>query len=159
MIVRPFAKEDAGAALSLMRELAKFEGYIGEFAPNEADLCRYGLGESRRFDALVAVCPSSQVLAGIAVLYTIPWTYDLKPSVVLKELFVAADFRGQGVGRGLMGAVASHALAIGASRLRWTVLAENTRAQAFYRTLGGEIDGEWQHWEVDARRLRELVPQ
>ncbi|MEM1262469.1 MAG: GNAT family N-acetyltransferase [Pseudomonadota bacterium] len=157
--VRPFADDDAAEALALMRELATFEGYIDKFVPDEADLRQYGSGKDQRFQAFVAVDDNTDRLVGIAVVYTIPWTYDLQPTVVLKELFVAAGYRRAGVGRRLMVGVAEHAVALGASRLQWTVLADNARAQAFYRELGGETDRVWQHWEMTEHELAVLAKQ
>ncbi|MEM8983595.1 MAG: GNAT family N-acetyltransferase [Pseudomonadota bacterium] len=155
--IRPFELDDAPQALALMRALATFEGYIEHFAPDESDLCRYGSGAARRFDAFVAVDNDTARIVGIAVVYTIPWTYDMQPTVVLKELFVAADYRRSGVGRRLMVGVAEHAVALGATRLQWTVLADNARAQAFYRELGGEADRVWQHWEMTEHELADLA--
>ena len=157
--VRPFTSDDAPEALALMRELATFEGYIDKFVPQADDLRLYGSGNDPRFHAFVAVDAKAQRLVGIAVVYTIPWTYDMQPTVVLKELFVAADYRRAGVGRRLMVGVAEHAVALGASRLQWTVLADNARAQAFYRELGGEADRVWQHWEMTEHELAALAGQ
>ena len=140
-----------------MRDLADFEGYIEQFAPTAEDLIRFGTGDNRCFDALIAVDSAGDRLAGIAVLYTIPWTYDLKPTVVLKELFVRAAYRCSGVGQQLMAAVAEHAVALGAERLHWTVLADNDAAQSFYQRLGGQPDRHWQHWEMTLPAMRRLA--
>ena len=116
-IVRPFAAEDAPGLLGLMRELAVFEGYIDDFRVTEADLLSFGLGPQVRFGALVAADTTSGRLLGMAVHYVIPWTYDMRPTLVLKELFVAQDARGSGVGHGLMGGVIGEARR---TRSAWT---------------------------------------
>ncbi len=46
----------------------------------------------------------------MAVTYIIPWTYDLKPTVILKELFIHESARGEGIGKALMKRVASYAV-------------------------------------------------
>ena len=61
----------------------------------------------RLFTAFVA--EQDDDLVGMAVVYTIPWTYTLRPKVVLKELFVEEAARNMGAGRAPMAAVISHA--------------------------------------------------
>jgi GNAT superfamily N-acetyltransferase len=144
--VRPWRREDAPMLLGLMRGLAAFEGYEEAFAVTEEALLAAGLGPSPAFAALVA--ERDGVLLGMAITYEQPWTYDLKPWVVLKELYVAQSARGAGVGTALFGAVIEAAKARGASRLNWTVLRGNDAAAAFYRRHGGRPDPSWQLWTM-----------
>lgn len=144
--VRPFTHDDVEAVWELMRALAVFEGYIDAFAVTPDDLRLYGLGATPAFGVFVAA--KGEVLAGIAVHYRIPWTYDLKPVVVLKELYVAEAFRGEGVGQALFARLRANAVEIGASALRWTVLPDNMAAQRFYAGQGAARDADWQHWTL-----------
>lgn len=70
----------------------------------------------------------------------------MRPTLILKEMFVAEAWRGLGVGRLLFDAVRGHANRIGASYLKWTVVAGNEPACAFYRTAGAQPDGKWEPW-------------
>ena len=150
---RPAEPGDARALWQLMHELAVFEGYAAQFKVTERDVLERGLGPpaTRQFSAIVAESPAGE-LAGYAVIYAIPFTYDLRPTLVLKELFVVEGRRSAGAGTALMAAVLSHARATGCGRLRWQVLPANRRAQAFYRGFGGAPDCQWDSWilEVDA---------
>ncbi|WP_192247547.1 GNAT family N-acetyltransferase [Mesorhizobium caraganae] len=119
-MVRPFGRQDVGAVLALMRALAVFEGYDDKFRLTEADLVEHGLGPSPRFGVLVA--EREDVIVGIAVHYIIPWTYDLKPVVWLKELYVAEAAGGMAVGHALVEQLRQYAAGIGASAIKWTVL-------------------------------------
>jgi len=152
--IRPFQREDVPALLALMRDLAVFEGYIDGFRVTEADLIEHGLGPSPRFGAFVA--EQNGRLVGMAVHYTIPWTYDLRPTLVLKELFVAETARGLGVGQALMRALAREAERIGAPRLIWTVLPDNEPARHFYAALGAQPDRAWEPWSLNADAIRKL---
>ena len=145
--VRRADRRDATALLALMRGLARFEGYLEQFRVSENDLLERGLGvESRQeFTALVAESGSGALL-GHAVVYTIPFTFDLRPTLVLKELYVEHTARGLGIGHVLMAAVLAEGKAQGCARLKWDVLPGNLRAQAFYRSLGGAPDTQWQGW-------------
>ncbi|MCR6501822.1 GNAT family N-acetyltransferase [Shinella sp. CPCC 101442] len=144
--VRPFTPDDVDAVWELMRALAVFEGYIDAFAVTPDDIRLHGFGSAPPFGVFVAA--KGEAIAGIAVHYRIPWTYDLKPVVVLKEIFVAEAFRGQGVGQALFGHLHAHAAATGASALRWTVLPDNMAAKRFYTGQGGMLDADWEHWTL-----------
>ena len=146
IVVRPFAPQDIDAVWQLMRELAIFEGYIDAFAVAPEDLLAHGFGDAQAFGVFVAT--AGETIAGIAVHYRIPWTFDLRPVVVLKELFVAEAFRGQGVGDALFARLRAYAFDIGASALRWTVLPDNDAAKRFYAGQGGARDAAWEHWAL-----------
>ncbi|MDQ0318825.1 GNAT superfamily N-acetyltransferase [Pararhizobium capsulatum DSM 1112] len=145
--IRPFEHRDVEEVLDLMRSLAVFEGYIDDFRVTAADVIEHGLGTSPRFGVFVATLADKVV--GIAVHYEIPWTYDLKPVVVLKELFVAAEARGLGAGKALFQRLAVYAGEIGASKIAWTVLdgneppcaSTNIRAASPIRSGGRGLSG------------------
>jgi GNAT superfamily N-acetyltransferase len=145
--VRPFGAADVPQLLELMQGLAAFEGYVEQFAVTAPELVANGL-EGARFGAFVAADPRHRLL-GMAVHYRIPWTSDLKPTLVLKELFVAERTRGHGVGRALMAAVVGEARRIGAPRLKWTVLPGNAAARQFYSAQGGRVESEWEPWILE----------
>jgi GNAT superfamily N-acetyltransferase len=151
-VVRPFEPQDVDAVWRLMRDLAVFEGYIDAFAVTPEDILAHGFGLAPAFGVFVAVVDGA--VAGIAVHYRIPWTFDLRPVVVLKELFVAEAFRGLGVGNALFTQLRAHAAEIGASGVRWTVLPDNGAAKRFYAGQGGQRDAAWEHWCLPiARRI------
>jgi GNAT superfamily N-acetyltransferase len=138
---------DAEVLLQSMERLAEFEGYKAEFRVNTGELLARGLAASQgqQFRAFVADHPSGG-LAGYAVVQEIPFTFDLRPTLVLKELYVAADGRSQGVGTALMEAVIAYARMRGCGRLRWLVLPWNDGAKRFYERFGGTIDSAWENW-------------
>ncbi|HEV7307610.1 GNAT family N-acetyltransferase [Ensifer sp.] len=151
LTVRPFERRDVADVLKLMRGLAVFEGYIDDFRVTEADLVEHGLGENPRFGVFVAALGDRVV--GIAVYYVIPWTYDLKPTLVLKELYVEEGARSSGAGARLFAALKDHAAAIGAPRINWTVLATNDDAKRFYRREGADHDADWEPWTLPVKTL------
>ncbi|MEM7164698.1 MAG: GNAT family N-acetyltransferase [Planctomycetota bacterium] len=155
--VRSFQREDVPQLLELMRGLATFEGYLDKFAVSEQDLVDHGLGASPRFTALVAELDGYDGLAGMAVMYEIPWTYDLRPTVVMKELFVREDARDCRVGAALLREVAAHAAHRHSPRVIWTVLQDNDSAQRFYARHGGRADAEWQSWMLDEDAIARLA--
>jgi GNAT superfamily N-acetyltransferase len=144
--IRPFERRDVDAMLVLMRALAVFEGYDDKFRVTRADIIEHGLGPSPRFGVFVAQVEGE--IVGIAVHYLIPWTYDLKPVVVLKELYVTEAARGMAVGQALMEQLREYAESIGASAVKWTVLRSNMPAKAFYDARGAKPDDIWEMWQL-----------
>lgn len=145
--VRPFKRGDVTDVLSLMRELAVYERYIDQFRVTESDIIENGLSASPRFGVFVAEMDGD--IIGIAVHYEVPWTYDLKPVLVLKELFVSKHARALGAGRALLTQIEKHALEIDASRIVWTVLKDNVAAKQFYVEVGGQQDDVWELWGLE----------
>lgn len=149
--VRRAVAGDSAALLALMHALAVFEGYRDQFRVTEQDLLTRGLQGGPgsillpQFVALVAQSESSNLL-GYAVTVTVPFTYDLRPNLLLKELYVTPDARGEGVGRALMDAVQALAAETGSGRIKWDVLRTNHPAKAFYDGLGAGPDAPWEGW-------------
>ena len=65
---------------------------------------------------------------------------------------VRASHRGQGVGRALIEAALAHAAGRGLTRIELTVHAQNTAAQALYRSVGFEVEGvQRRAWCIDGQ--------
>lgn len=151
LCVRHFQRDDIPQLLTMMKELAAFEGYLDAFAVTQSDLEERGLCREPQFRALVAEKPNKPGdLLGMAVFHFIPYTYDLTPDLVLKELYVRESARGFGAGKALIEQVRIEAVAAGCKRIKWLVLASNDRAKAFYQSLGGRRDDQWELWSLDA---------
>ena len=150
LVVRDFVNDDVSQLLELMVSLAEFEGYDQQFAVTEDALRSRGLGDRAEFKALVAEYSTSPgELIGMAVYYFIPFTYDLRPDLILKELFVADMARSAGVGEALMKRLLSRARAADCERIKWLVLPDNHRAKQFYAALGAERDSSWETWTMN----------
>lgn len=145
--VRQATAKDVNILLKLMKELAQFEHYLDEFCVTKNDLLSRGLNgcKNSQFTAFLAESEDLQIV-GYAVIYVVPFTFDLKPNLILKELYVCKSARGQGVGDAIFLAVIAYANTLGCKRLKWAVLPENRSAKDFYRRLGGRQDVEWESW-------------
>ncbi|MFN9476266.1 N-acetyltransferase family protein [Acidovorax sp.] len=156
--IREASPHDAAQLLAMMRALAVFEGYADAFKVAEQDLLDRGLacsGADREFGCLVAEPGAGGPLAGYAVWVLTRFTFDLKPTLVLKELWVQPTHRRRGLGEQLFDAVRKRASAIGATRLQWLVLPGNAPAQRMYARCGGRRDTHWEHWELPQEALRQ----
>lgn len=137
---------DVAPLHELMLDLAAFEGYSDEFAVSADDLLRLGFRPDHEPDFDCVVAEMNGALAGYALTYVIPFTYDLRPSVVLKELFVRPEFRSQGLGSQLFATVVEQSRVRNARLLRWQVLPSNHSAKRFYLRHDGRPDRQWESW-------------
>jgi ribosomal protein S18 acetylase RimI-like enzyme len=138
--IRPAAAEDAQQLIGLMRQLAVFESYDDDFQVRAEDLLARGLDDSKpaQFQAFVAELPSTRELCGYAVATETLFTYNLRPMITLKELFVNEEHRRQGLAERLFSAVKTHASSRGAAQMRWLVLPDNEAARQMYARQGGK---------------------
>lgn len=126
---------DEDAVAVLLAELDGFYGDTPEGTPAEraAQVRRVLFGDPPLAWALLAW--DAGTLAGFAG-YSFLWpAAGLTASLYLKELYVAAAHRGQGIGRQLMDGLYRIAADRGCSRVEWTADQDNTGAQAFYEAL------------------------
>lgn len=153
--VRAAVPADIPVLLELMRELARFEDYLDAFCVDEQQLLARAFGQPPQCEVFVAQWAGQVV--GYAVVLEIPFTYDLRPTMVLKELYVAAHCRSAGLGSALLQHIARRALMRGAGRLKWDVLAGNLKAEAFYQRFGGTPDHKWTAYHMDTDALKHLA--
>jgi GNAT superfamily N-acetyltransferase len=143
--VRRACPEDSSAILALLRQLAAFEG--GTIALTEATLRGEGFGEDARFTVLLAEDDGQPT--GIVIVFRGYSSWQAAPTLVIHDLFVSEDARGAGTGRALLIAAAELATEWGCCRMDVNVLAWNTRARAFYETLGFAPLADWLPYRLD----------
>src|ERR1700757_4411143 len=97
-------RNDIPALLLLIRELATYEKKRHKAVVTKADLLRDGFGEQPKFRALIAEWDGQP--AGYASFFYFYSTFRGRPSLFLEDLFVSDKFRGQGIGKALLVAVA-----------------------------------------------------
>jgi GNAT superfamily N-acetyltransferase len=151
-MIRRAVASDASQLLALMRGLARFEGYDDRFAVTVDMLLERGFSSQRPPEFLAWVAEVDGKLLGYAVIYVIPFTFDLRPTLVLKELFIDEAARGRSLGHELMQAIIDHGRNLNARLIRWQVLPSNEPAKRFYRQHGADVDGDWENWFLELDR-------
>ena len=129
---------DAGAIAALLEELDRFYGVTGPPRAGERvrQVSEALFGSPPAAYALLARDGLGPALAGPSEGHRNEYEASPARSLYLKELFVSAAYRGQGVGTLLMNAVLETAARHGCRRVEWTTDPGNTAAQAFYARLG-----------------------
>ncbi|MBG8552565.1 GNAT family N-acetyltransferase [Hymenobacter guriensis] len=161
MFTSPFCVDLATAAdipalLPLMEGLADFEHYRDTFAITPELLYQQGFAQQPPdFYCLVARHADGQ-LGGMLVYYFIPFTASAKPTLFIKELFVAEAYRGHHLGEELMRAAARAAVAHGCGAMRWAVAAWNEAGRRFYERLGAQANPVWVDYSLNGTALLDL---
>jgi GNAT superfamily N-acetyltransferase len=153
--LRPATPADGPAYLGLVRALAVFEVLEPPDAAAAERLLRDAFGPRPRYELLLAEL-GGRVVAYAAFFETYS-TFRALPSLYLEDLFVHEAARGRGIGTLLLSQLGWLALERGCGRFEWTVLDWNERARRFYRSLGANIQKEWQLCRVDGEALVALA--
>ncbi len=152
-LIRHAQKKDCKNLLELMKKLAIFEAYIEDFVVTVDDLLERGFSDKPEFIAIVAEqgreLERESHLKAYLVYYLIPFTYDLKPTLFIKELYVDESSRGKSMGKKLMQQAIIDAKEKGCGCMKWDVLSDNIQAQSFYQSFGASYDERWQGYVLE----------
>ena len=153
--IDPARPADAAVLRTLIGELAEFERLSHELAVTEADLVAALFGPQPVVEAVLARVAGE--VAGFAIYFRNFSTFVGREGLFLEDLYVRPSFRGQGVGRGLLGHVARLAAARGCVRMEWSVLNWNRRAVGFYEALGARPVNDWTIYRLDRAALEAIL--
>lgn len=140
--IRAATLDDLPLVLDFIRALAAYENLLPEVTATEEKLRATLFGESPVAGCVLAFVGDTP--AGFAIFFTNYSTFLAQPGLYLEDLFVAPEFRGQGLGKALLLHLAKLANARGCGRMEWTVLDWNQPAIDFYESLGARRLREWQ---------------
>ncbi|MEO0445406.1 MAG: GNAT family N-acetyltransferase [Verrucomicrobiota bacterium] len=142
MNFRPAQPEDVVAIHALLLELAEFEKITDWVEATEMSTREALFGKSPAVEALVAESPDDEIVA-TAIYFQNYSTFVGRPGLYLEDIYVKAPWRGQGIGRNLLHALATIAAERGCGRMEWSVLDWNQPAIDFYEGLGAQILHDW----------------
>jgi GNAT superfamily N-acetyltransferase len=152
--IRPARPGDVPGILKMIHELAEFEALSHQVVATEEDYHASLFGENPAAGALVAEVENN--LAGYAIFFSTFSTFVGRAGIWLEDLYVKPDFRGLGLGKGLLKAVGEIAAERNAGRFEWSVLDWNQNAIDLYERVGGEILQEWRIVRLDHQGIRAL---
>ena len=155
LTIRSAEEKDVPVVLSLIRALASYEKLSHEVTATEESI-RDGLfGGEKVATALLAEWEGEAV--GFALFFRNFSTFVGKPGLYLEDLFVKPTYRGRGVGRALLQAVARIAVDKGYARMDWSVLNWNQPAIVVYQRLGARAMVEWGTYRLMGDALHDLA--
>jgi len=153
--IRPANVEDVALIAQLIRELAEYERLADAAVASEAGLREQLFGSHPAAEVLIAEADGEP--AGFALFFHTFSTFLGKRGLYLEDLFVRPAFRGLGLGRHLMAALARIAVKRVCGRFEWSVLDWNAPAIGFYRALGATGMDEWTVQRLEGDALRALA--
>ena len=139
--IRPAQSEDAIAIFNLIQELAAYEQLTHQVTGTADALSEHLFGNPTFAEALVV--EHQKQLIGFALFFKNYSTFLTKPGLYLEDLYVQEAYRGQGIGKALLIAVAQISQEQGYGRMEWSVLDWNETAIAFYKKMGADILPDW----------------
>jgi GNAT superfamily N-acetyltransferase len=152
--IRPAVIADVSAIFELICALAAYEKLTHLLTGDSQALADHLFGEKPYIEALVAEV--EEKIVGFALFFPNYSTFLTKPGIYLEDIFVLPDYRGQGIGKSLLIAVAKIAVSRDAGRLEWSVLDWNQPAIDFYEKMGATLLNEWQICRVTGEALTKL---
>lgn len=143
VILRKATPSDADTLTRLICELAEYERLLDEADPDPEALRRQLDAESQpHVEAFIAEVESGEA-AGFALFFHNYSTFLTRFGIYLEDLYVRPEYRGEGIGFGLLQRVVQVAHERGCQRVDWAVLDWNEPAIDFYRELGADPLDDW----------------
>ncbi|MEO8621005.1 MAG: GNAT family N-acetyltransferase, partial [bacterium] len=122
--LRPATVGDVPTILRCIQGLAEYEHLAHECEATEALLHESLFGPSPSAEVTLAFAGDAP--AGFTLSFRSYSTFLARPGIYLEDLFVFPEFRGRGLGRQLLAALAREVVERGYGRLEWAVLDWNS---------------------------------
>jgi GNAT superfamily N-acetyltransferase len=153
LVLRDATPDDAGLIAGFVHALAVYEKLEHEAVATDADFA--AALQSRQISALIAELAGVPV--GFALWFQTFSTFTGRQGLYLEDIFVLPAHRGAGIGRAIFRDLARRAVALGCTRMEWSVLDWNTPAVDFYRALGARPMDEWTVQRLEGAALTTLA--
>jgi GNAT superfamily N-acetyltransferase len=153
--IRRVREPDLAAVVCLVHELAEYERAPLECQLTRRQLRRALFGPEPALFGHVAEVRGSVV--GCALWFLNYSSWKGSHGIYLEDLYVQPEYRGRGLGRGLLAALATESCQRGFSRLEWSVLDWNMAAIGFYEALGARPLDQWRTFRLSGDALAALA--
>jgi GNAT superfamily N-acetyltransferase len=155
--IRSATIEDTALILRFIQELADYEKLLHEVVADETTLKQNLFGETPHAKVIIGEYHGKPV--SFALYFHNFSTFLGRPGIYLEDLYVQPDMRGKGLGKILLGYLASLTKELNCGRLEWWVLDWNKPAIDFYQSLGAQPMNEWTVNRVTGEALDTLAAQ
>ena len=152
--IRPAVREDIPLILGFIRELAEYEKLSDQVVADEKTLERW-IFDKQKAEVLFALADGKE--AGFALFFHNFSTFLGRAGIYLEDLFVKPEYRGLGLGKALLRALAQTALERGCGRLEWSCLDWNTPSINFYLSLGAQPMDGWTTYRLTGDTLENMA--
>ena len=150
-MIREARIEDIEAIHDLIVELAIYEREPDAVTATVDDIKKSLFDQNPVANCLVSEIDNK--IVGIAIWFLNYSTWLGKPGIYLEDLYVKPEFRGKGIGLGLMRSLAKICVENGYERFQWWVLDWNEPSIMFYKSIGAEAMDEWTVYRLSGQKL------
>jgi len=152
-VLRSATASDAPLIVEMLRDLAIYEKIPDDaFCLTQEMVLRDMFGAACHCDLAF----DGEEPAGIVTWF---WTYKsfrARRGLYVEDLYVKPQFRGHGLGRHILVALAGRARAAG-GHMEWQVLNWNAPAIGFYESLGARLVPQWVNCRLEGAALEKLA--
>lgn len=145
---------DTASIFALVKANIAHDGTLDAFN-GSMDALAHHLFQQNYAEVLIAEQDAQPV--GLALFCTTYSTFLTKPGLFVEDLFVMPEYRGQGIGKGLLAQLAEQVLARDYGRLEWRVRTWNQKAIDFYGKVGATILADWRVCQMHHAAIRQLA--
>lgn len=149
-------EEDTPLILQFIRELADYEGMLGEVVSDEATLKEW-IFRKQKAEVLFVLADGREV--GFALFFHNFSTFLGRAGLYLEDLYVKPEYRGRGYGKAILKKLAAIAVERGCGRLEWWCLDWNRPSIDFYLSLGAQPMEDWTVYRITGDTLTSLAGQ
>jgi len=153
--IRKSSPDEVPAIVRLMRDFAEYENLAEYCEITEQRLFEVMFGDEAFVEGLVAF--HDQVPVAYAMFYPYFASFRGQCGYYLEDIFVAEDFRRNGLGEAMVKIVARLAKQRGFERIDFQVLEWNTPAVKFYEKLGAVRDDSERHFKFIDSSFTSLI--
>ena len=150
-----FAEEkDTALILQFIKELANYEKMLDDVVATE-ELLKEWIFEKNKAEVIFALEDGLEV--GFALFFHNFSTFLGRAGIYLEDLYVKAEYRGKGYGKGLLKKLAQIAVERGCGRLEWSCLDWNKPSIEFYLSLGADPMEDWTTYRMAGDTLKSMT--
>ena len=142
--------QDIPQILTYIKGLAEYEKMSDQVVATE-ELLQEWLFDKKKAEVLLAEYQGNP--AGFALFFHNFSTFLGRAGIYLEDLYVLPEYRGKGLGKGLLKKLAAIAVERGCGRLEWSCLDWNQPSIDFYRSMGAVPMEEWTVYRLTGQTL------
>ena len=153
-VIRRAEREDVPLILSFIKALAEYEKLSDQVTATEA-LLEEWIFDKGKAEVLFVLAEGRE--AGFALFFHNFSTFLGRAGIYLEDLYVLPEYRGRGLGKALLRALARLAAERGCGRLEWACLDWNRPSIDFYLSVGAQPMDEWTVYRLTGDTLAAMA--
>ncbi|MDR1834508.1 MAG: GNAT family N-acetyltransferase [Fusobacteriaceae bacterium] len=151
--LREAQRKDTALVLGFIKGLAEYEHLEHMVEATEEMLARYFFDEKK---VEVLICEYEGKAVGFALFFHNFSTFLGKPGLYIEDIYIEPEYRGKGLGKGMLTTVAQIAVERDYGRVEWACLDWNEPSIRFYKSQGAVPMDEWTIYRVTGENLQKL---